>query len=131
MQNLIEIHQKTINDSVNQTINARDLWEYLGSKRDFSTWIKAKVVKGDFVEDVDYLLHKIVEQVPHQGGSRKREIIEYHITLNAAKHISMMENSEKGKEVRQYFIKVEEAWNTPEMIIARSLPALNIYTKGL
>ena len=33
----------------------------------------------------------------------------------------MIQRSEKGKQFRQYFIKVEEAWNSPEMIMGRAL----------
>ena len=42
------------------------------------------------------------------------------MTLNMAKEISMVANTEKGKLARQYFIKCEEAWNSPEMILARA-----------
>ena len=37
-----------------------------------------------------------------------------------AKEIAMVSNTEKGKEARIYFIKCEEAWNSPEMILARA-----------
>ncbi len=45
-----------------QTINARDLHEFLESKQDFSTWIKNRIKKYGFIEDQDYTcLHKKME----------------------------------------------------------------------
>jgi len=38
-----------------------------------------------------------------------------------AKELAMVENNDNGREIRQYLIKVEQAWNTPEMIMARAL----------
>jgi anti-repressor protein len=45
---------------------------------------------------------------------------DHQLTIPMAKEICMLQRTEKGKECRQYFIKVEEAWNTPEMIVARA-----------
>ena len=42
------------------------------------------------------------------------------MTLNVAKEIAMVSNTEKGKQARIYFIKCEEAWNSSEMILARA-----------
>ena len=42
------------------------------------------------------------------------------MTIAMAKEIAMVANTEKGKEARIYFIKCEEAWNSPEMILARA-----------
>ena len=42
------------------------------------------------------------------------------MTIAMAKEIAMVSNTEKGKEARIYFIKCEEAWNSPEMILARA-----------
>ena len=49
-----------------QVVNARELHEFLGSKQNFSNWIKSRINKYDFIENVDYLINKIIVQVPHQ-----------------------------------------------------------------
>lgn len=43
-------------------VNARDMHHWLESKQDFSTWIKRRIVKYKFQENIDYLLHQVVEQ---------------------------------------------------------------------
>ena len=66
------------------------------------------------------------EQV-RQEGSRKvnREITDHQLTIPMAKEICMLQRNDKGKQFRQYFIKVEEAWNSPEMVMKRSLEIAN------
>ena len=88
-------------------VNARELHEFLGSKQDFSDWIKARLGKYCFVEGEDYLRHKIMEQVPHQGGMRSVEKIEYLLVIDVAKELAMVENNAKGRQVRKYFIECE------------------------
>lgn len=59
-------------------VNARELHGFLASKQNFSNWIKSRINKYDFIENVDYLINKIVIQVPHQGGLRSTEVVEYN-----------------------------------------------------
>ena len=92
------------------TVNARSLYEYIGSKRQFSDWIKQRIEKYDFTENTDYTIHKIVERVEGNNGGGAVTKIEYYLSLTMAKEIAMVENNEKGREVRQYFIAIEKAY---------------------
>lgn len=86
-----------------RAVNARDLHAFLGSKQDFSTWIKARIDKYGFIESVDYQsFHKFVER--EIGGSMR---IEYALSIDMAKELSMVEGNERGKQARKYFIACE------------------------
>lgn len=85
-----------------QTVNARDLWQYLESRQDFSTWIKKRIEECNFLEDRDYIrFHKKME-------ANNATVIEYHVTLDTAKHLAMMERNEKGQQAREYFIESDK-----------------------
>lgn len=102
MKELVAVKSVNINGEPIPTINARELHEFLGSKRKFSDWIKNRISKYDFEENVDYITgHKIVT-----GGMFSS--IDYHITLDMAKQLSMVENTLKGREARIYFIACEK-----------------------
>lgn len=86
-----------------QAVNARHLYRWLDVKKDFSDWIKAQIVRCDLTENEDFEVFPLkVEN--SQGG---RPSIEYALSMNAAKEISMMSQSKKGKEARRYFIDCE------------------------
>jgi len=58
--------------------------------------IKNRIEKYGFIEGEDFTLHKFVE--------RRATVIDYHLTIEVAKELAMIENNEKGREVRRYFI---------------------------
>lgn len=95
-----------------QAVNARHLYQWLEVKKDFPTWIKVQFNRCDLVENVDY------QSLSPQGGKPigGRPSIEYALSLNAAKEISMMSQTERGKQARRYFIECER--------IAKGIPAL-------
>ena len=70
MNELIPLQPQTINGNAVETVNARELHTFLESKQDFSTWIKNRIEKYEFVENADYLLHKFMEQTP-SGAKHK------------------------------------------------------------
>ena len=90
-------------------VSARELYEFLEVKRDFTTWIKARIKKYEFEENLDFTRVSIA---PQNGGAKTggQNKADYIITVNMAKELSMIENNEKGKQARKYFIQCEEQY---------------------
>lgn len=100
MKELINIEQKEFNNKIQNTVNARLLWKELESKQDFSNWIKNRL--DGFIENIDFIrFNKKME-------ANNATLIEYFLTIETAKNIAMLERNEKGRRVREYFIKMEE-----------------------
>ena len=100
-----QIIPRQFDGSTVQTVNARELHSFLESRQDFSTWIKARIEQYGFVENSDYLLHSFMEQLP--SGAKQK--IDYHITIDMAKELAMVERNDKGREARKYFIRKPQA----------------------
>lgn len=84
-------------------VDARELHTRLQIGKDFSTWIKDRIANYGFQEDLDFS--------PILGKSKGlfgRPAIEYHITLDMAKELCMLERSELGQQARRYFIRMEK-----------------------
>lgn len=111
MSNLIVIENGLIpvykNNENGQVVNARELHEFLEVGKDFTTWIKDRIDKYDFVEDTDFIVFTENGENLSNGGRPKTE---YILTLDTAKEIAMVQNNEKGKQVRKYFIAVEKKY---------------------
>ena len=104
---LIKLTQQSINNEMIKTVNARELHRELGVGRDFSTWIKSRLETLGSIENEDYITSEVL--LPKSGEQRGgHNRLEYHITLDLAKHLAMMEKSEIGKKVRDYFIQCEK-----------------------
>lgn len=102
---VVPIHRQSIGEEVVQTVNARELHEFLEVGKDFSTWIKVQIERARLVENRDYVT---VTSPPKGGAAGNRGVrIEYHLTISSAKHIGMMSGTDKGFEVRDYFIECE------------------------
>lgn len=104
---------KTFNGSIQnqpvQLINARELHEVLQSKQHFSDWIKKRISDFSFQENLDFIgVHKTMITEAGFFGSRQKEVKEYHITLDMAKELCMLERSELGRQARRYFIEQEK-----------------------
>lgn len=97
-----------------QVISARELYENLEIKERFSYWFSRMVGYG-FTENEDFIGCMFFNTLA------KQELKDYKISLDMAKQICMLQRSEKGKQYREYLLKVEKAWNSPECIMARAL----------
>lgn len=101
---LIPVFTGEITEGQTQTCNARDLHAALQSRQEFANWIKNRIEQYGFVEGEDFLINLSKTPKRSKGG---RPTIDYHLTLDMAKELSMIENNETGRQVRRYFIKAE------------------------
>lgn len=119
MTNLPQIQP---HDTLIQAVNARELHAFLKSRQDFSTWIKNRIADYDFVENQDFVrFHKKME-------ANNATLIEYAITLDMAKELSMVERNEQGKMARRYFIECERVARqvmTAPMPVRSATPTLS------
>jgi anti-repressor protein len=98
-------------------VSGRELHEFLEIKTPYSKWFERMTEYG-FEENIDYVVTDIF--VPNSNGGKQFQV-DHILTIDMAKEISMIQRNEKGKQARQYFIQVEKAWNSPEMVMKRAL----------
>lgn len=102
-----------------QLVSARDLYKGLDLKIRFSLWVKKNF--DQFVEGEDFT--SVSTDTVVNNGARK-PIQDYLLTIDMAKELCMLSKTEKGKEVRKYFIEVERKWNDPYVIVKRGYAIL-------
>lgn len=102
------------------TVSGRELHEALEVKTAYKDWFPRMCEYG-FTEGVDFN-PLIFEQVRTEGERQvAREITDHQLTIPMAKELCMLQRTDKGKEMRRYFIAVEAQWNSPDAIMARAL----------
>ena len=114
MNQLITVN---LNDNQEPVVSGRQLHEALGVNSNYTTWFDRMTEYG-FTENEDYVLLSNFGNQTGRGGHNK---VDHIIKLDMAKEIAMIQRTDKGKEVRQYFIQVEKDFNSPEKIMARAL----------
>ena len=112
-----ELINVTLNDNHEPVLSGRQLHEALDVKTRYNDWFNRMTEYG-FIENQDYLAIT-QKRVTAQGNSTNQ--VDHIIKLDMAKEIAMIQRTERGKQVRQYFIQVEKDFNSPEKIMARAL----------
>jgi len=90
------------NSKTDFVIDLDDIWKWLG----FSRKDPAKrILEKHFTVDIDYkiLLHNSVEQV--HGGHNKEQVM---LNIETFKSLCMLAGTERSKEIRMYYLKLEE-----------------------
>lgn len=113
MDELIRINY----DREHPTVNGRDLHDALQIGTPYDKWFPRMCDYG-FVEGKDFSTF-LSEST---GG---RPATNHQLTIDMAKQLCMIQRTDIGRKFRQYFIKVEEAWNSPEAVMARALKFAN------
>lgn len=111
-----ELINVTLNENHEPVISARQLHEALEVKTEYKKWFKRMTDYG-FTENEDYV--KVTQKC--LTSSTGQNITDHVLKLDMAKEIAMIQRTDKGKEVRKYFIQVEKDFNSPEKIMARAL----------
>lgn len=113
MDELIRINY----DSERPTVNGRDLHDALKVKTAYKDWFPRMCEYG-FSEGTDFCSFL-------SESSGGRPAVNHQLTIDMAKQLCMIQRTDIGKKFRQYFIQVEEAWNSPEAVMARALQFAN------
>ncbi len=121
-----ELIKVQTNESGEQRVSARELHRAVGATEKFNPW-SARYITKDFIEGVDFTRGKTFTLV--NNGAR-RELDDYSLTLDTAKQVAQMQHNDFGKKTRMYLIQVEKAFNSPEMMMARSLEYANTKLLG-
>lgn len=100
---LVPVFTGTISNQSIQLCNARDLHCFLGVGTKFADWINNRINQYGFVKDEDYFLNSGNRSDGKAGKGRTK----YHLTLDMAKELAMVENNDKGRQIRRYFISLE------------------------
>ena len=112
-----ELINVTLNDNQEPVVSGRQLHETLGVKTRYDNWF-SRMTEYGFTENQDYLVTSIFG---HNSNGGRQNKVDHVIKLDMAKEIAMIQRTERGKQVRQYFIQVEKDFNSPEKIMARAL----------
>lgn len=110
MNELIKVNY----DSERPTVLGRDLHSFLEAKARYNDWF-SRMCEYGFTDGVDF--YSFLSKTSDGG----RPATDHQLTIEMAKEICMLQRNEKGRQARQYFINLEKAWNTPEMVMSRAL----------
>lgn len=109
MNEIIKINYET----EQPTVSARELHEKLEIESNFTTWFKRMCEYG-FSEGKDFFPKK-------EESTGGRPALDFDVTIRCGKEICMIQRTDIGRAIRNYFLDLEDAWNTPEQVFARAL----------
>lgn len=117
---MYELIHVNYDDTARPSVSGRELHEALGVETPYHKWFPRMCEYG-FTEGEDFNTDKNVRVQIEGNREVSREVTDHALSIPMAKELCMLQRTEKGKEIRRYFISVEEQWNSPEAIMARAL----------
>ena len=118
----VVLPQVTTNEEGKKLVSGRELHEALEVKTHYKDWIKRMVSYG-FIENIDYTTIA-QKRATAQGNMTIQN--EHILTLDMAKHVAMIQRSEIGMKIRNYFIECEKQLQnqTPQLTEKQQLQLL-------
>lgn len=107
---LIPLYEKQVGDGAIQTVDARELHEFLGIKTHVTTWIQRRIEEYGFIEGIDFI------RVSTLKTGNPTAQIDYFLSLGMAKELSMVEKTKKSQQARRYFIECERRLKEGEAV---------------
>lgn len=107
-EGIIPIYENELKEKL---INARELFYALRgnkTKTKYNDWIKDRITKYKFEENVDFIGFSLKNEKPIGGRPTK----EHYLTIDTAKEVCMIENNEIGRKIRKYFIETEKRYKS-------------------
>lgn len=106
-----------------QVVSARELYEALGfNKAHWAKWAKKNITSNSFaIEGQDYTGFTL--------SVNGNETQDFAITLDFAKRLSMLARTDKGEQVRNYFLSCEKKLLAPKSEAEKLLEAFTILHK--
>jgi phage anti-repressor protein len=120
---LIPFARRQIGTDTVNTVNARDLYAFLEVKQRFNDWITKRIAQYGFVQGIDFTRYY------DSSSANPNPPIEYYLSFEMCKELSMVEKTAKGKEARLWFLECErevlerpshKALTTAEMFLAQA-----------
>lgn len=113
-----------------QAVMGRDLHQFLEVSTRYNDWIARLIEKYGFIAGQDF--YSKMSKTPNGGRPSENHVL----TLDMAKEISMVQNNDKGRQARRYFIECERrakepAELSPEEIMARAIKVADHTIKEL
>lgn len=124
-QSLVPVFSGCLNNETVQLCDARLLHAALAVGRRFASWITDRIKEYGFIENQDFIAISQKREIGHGRGKT-----EYHLTLDMAKELAMVERSDIGRQVRRYFIECEKravAVNLPRQTRRSTTPLENLH----
>jgi len=120
MNNIITITQTIIDGAETNAVNSREIYKELEIKQGYSDWIKYQISKLNLKKDKDFTKHIYV--------IGKNKITDYIVTTDAAKNIGLISFSERGQEIRNYFIEIEKE---AQLLVPNAMKEVKLALAGL
>jgi phage anti-repressor protein len=112
------ITERAVAGQMVKTVDGREVHRFLEAKKDYTTWMKDRIKKYGFIENVDYV---VISHSPILGSGNRGAKDEYFLTIGMGKELGMVDRNAKGRAIRKYFLSIEEQAAPQQLMTAAEI----------